>query len=57
MSNDVTAEMFNDINVCLLEQMIKDKFGGENIDKYVISKQDLYEFSLKLIKVIKNVYE
>lgn len=41
----------------LTEQMIKNNFQNRGVkgDKYIISKQDLYKFSIKLIKVVKEV--
>ena len=43
----------------LMEQMIKDNFENknQNEDKYIITKQELYEFSIKLIKLVKGVYD
>ncbi len=42
----------------LTEQMIKDHFAnqGNKEEKFIISKQDLYEFCIKLVKVIEGVY-
>ena len=48
----------DDVLSILTEQMIKDNFqnkSGEE-DKYIITKQDLYKFSIKLIKVVRGVY-
>lgn len=43
----------------LTEQMIKDNFinHGNKEEKFIISKQDLYEFCIKLVKVIEGVYQ
>ena len=43
----------------LTKQMIKNKFENKNMrdEKYIITKQELYEFSIKLIKQIKEVYD
>lgn len=41
----------------LTKQMIKDNFQNKGVkeDKYIITKQDLYQFSIKLIKLVKEV--
>ena len=42
----------------LTQQMIKQNFENRGKkEKYMITKQDLYEFSIKLIKVIKRIEE
>lgn len=42
----------------LTQQMIKQNFENRGQEeKYIITKQDLYEFSIKLIKVIKRIEE
>ena len=40
-------------------QMIKENFENKNIqeEKYIITKQELYEFSIKLIKLVKGIYD
>lgn len=48
----------DDIIQELTEQMIKNNFENRGAkEKYIITKQDLYEFSIKLIKVIKGIEE
>lgn len=48
--------VLNDTLQLLTEQMIRDNFKnkGSKEDKYIITKQELYNFSIKLIKVIKE---
>lgn len=43
----------------LTEQMIKNNFQNKINDekKYIITKQELYEFSIKLIKLVKEIYD
>ena len=58
-ANKMLSKDFDDVISVLTEQMIKDHFqnkSGEE-DKYIITKQDLYEFSIKLIKVVRGVYD
>lgn len=57
-SNSVTKDLDDVLNI-LTEQMIKDNFQNKitGQDKYIITKQDLYEFSIKLIKVVRGVYD
>ena len=54
-----SSKDFDDVINILTEQMIKDNFQnkmtGQN--KFIITKQDLYEFSIKLIKVVRGVYD
>lgn len=42
----------------LTEQMIKDNFEnkGNVEEKFIITKQELYKFCIKLIKVVEEVY-
>lgn len=49
----------DDVLSILTEQMIKDNFQNKitGQEKYIITKQDLYEFSIKLIKVVRGVYD
>lgn len=48
----------DDIIQELTEQMIKNNFKNRgNEEKYIITKQKLYEFSIKLIKLIKEIEE
>ncbi len=51
--------MLDDTIETLTEQLIEENFKnkGKEIDKYVISKEDLYKFCIKLIKVVKGIYE
>lgn len=43
---------------CLTKQMIQNNFKnkGSKEEKYLITKQELYNFSIKLIKVVKEAY-
>ena len=43
----------------LTEQMIRDNFTnkGSKEERYIITKQELYNFSIKLIKLIKESEE
>lgn len=54
-----SSKDFDDVINILTEQMIKDNFQNKMTgqDKYIITKQDLYEFSIKLIKVVRGVYD
>lgn len=50
--------MLSDTIQALTEQMIKNNFKNRGTEeKYIITKQQLYEFSIKLIKVIKEIEE
>ena len=50
--------MLNDTIQVLTEQMIKNNFVNKDSkeEKYIITKQELYNFSIKLINKIKEVY-
>lgn len=50
-------EILDDTLELLMLQMIKENFENKNIqeEKYIITKQELYEFSIKLIKTVKEV--
>ena len=50
-------EILDDTLELLMLQMIKENFENKNIqeEKYIITKQELYEFSIKLIKIVKEV--
>ena len=52
-------QILEDAIELLTLQMIKNKFQNKSIEeeKFVITKQELYEFSIKLIKVVKEVYD
>lgn len=52
-------EILDDTLELLMLQMIKENFENKNIqeEKYIITKQELYEFSIKLIKLVKGVYD
>lgn len=52
-------EILDDALELLMMQMIKDNFKNKNIneEKFIITKQELYEFSIKLIKLVKDVYD
>lgn len=43
----------------LTKQMIKDNFQnkGAKEEKYILTKQELYEFSIRLIKLVKEAEE
>ena len=55
MSN---KKILDEVLELLLIQMIKDNFENKDLmeEKYIITKQELYEFAIKLIKQIKDVY-
>lgn len=52
-------EILEDTLELLMIQMLKENFENKNMrdEKYIITKQELYEFSIKLIKQIKDVYD
>ena len=52
-------EILDDTLELLMLQMIKENFENKNInkEKFIITKQELYEFSIKLIKLVKDVYD
>lgn len=52
-------EILEDTLELLMLQMIRENFENKNIqeEKYIITKQELYEFSIKLIKLVKGVYD
>lgn len=56
---DKNNEILDDTLELLMLQMIKDNFKNKNIneEKFIITKQELYEFSIKLIKLVKEVYD
>ena len=56
---DKNKEILDDALEILMLQMIKEKFENknQNEDKYIITKQELYEFAIKLIKLVKEVYD
>lgn len=58
-NSDSFRKDLDDVLSILTEQMIKDNFQNKitSQDKYIITKQDLYEFSIKLIKVVRGVYD
>jgi len=58
-ANNNKPQMLEDAIELLTLQMIKNKFQNKSIEeeKFVITKQELYEFSIKLIKVVKEVYD
>lgn len=47
-------ELLEDTIELLTKQMLKNKFEDEE-EKFVITKQELYLFAIKLIKTIKGV--
>lgn len=51
-------EILDETLEVLMLQMIKEKFENknQNEEKFIITKQELYEFSIKLIKLVKGVY-
>lgn len=52
-------EILDETLEVLMLQMIKEKFENknQNEEKFIITKQELYEFSIKLIKLVKEVYD
>ena len=52
-------EILDDALELLMLKMIKEKFENKNQseEKFIITKQELYEFSIKLIKLVKEVYD
>ena len=50
-------EILDDALELLMVQMIRENFENKNIheEKFIITKQELYEFSIKLIKWIRDV--
>lgn len=58
-NSDSFRKDLDDVLSILTEQMIKDNFQNKitGQEKYIITKQDLYEFSIKLIKVVRGVYD
>lgn len=55
---DKNREILDDTLDLLMIKMIKDKFENKNKneEKFILTKQELYEFSIKLIKLVKEVY-
>lgn len=51
--------ILNDTLELLTEQMIKDFFKSKRTkeEKYIITKQDLYDFSMKLITLLITMNE
>ena len=56
---DKNNEILDDALELLMLQMIKENFENKNMrdEQYIITKQELYEFAIKLIKLVKEVYE
>ena len=56
---DKNNEILDDALELLMLKMIKEKFENKNQseEKFIITKQELYEFSIKLIKLVKEVYD
>lgn len=54
---DKNKEILDDTLEVLMLQMIKENFENKNLseEKFIITKQELYEFSIKLIKLVKEV--
>ena len=50
-------QIFDDTLELLMLQMIKDNFESKNHkeERYIVTKQQLYEFSIKLINLVKGV--
>ena len=55
MSNKILEDTIE----ILTKQMIKDNFQskGDKEEKYILTKQELYKFSIRLIKVINRIVE
>lgn len=51
--------MIDEIIESLTIQMIKDRFSNKNIkeEKFIITKQELYNFIIKFLKIVKEVYD
>ena len=51
--------MFDEIIESLTVQMIKDRFINRNSkeEKFIITKQELYSFVIKFLKIVKEVYD
>lgn len=51
--------MIDEIIDSLTIQMIKDRFSNKNIkeEKFIITKQELYNFIIKFLKIVKEVYD
>ena len=52
-------EILDDTLELLMIQMLKENFENKNMrdEQYIITKQELYEFAIKLIKLVKEVYD
>lgn len=46
--------MLEEVIEILTKQMIEEHFKGNDTKKYIITKQELYRFCIKLIKLINN---
>ena len=46
--------MLDDVVEILTKQMIEEHFNNVDKQKYVITKQELYKFCIKLIKLIND---
>ena len=51
--------MIDEIIDSLIIQMIKDRFSNKKIkeEKFIITKQELYNFMIKFLKIVKEVYD
>ena len=51
--------MIDEIIDSLTIQMIKDRFSNKNNkeEKFIITKQELYNFIIKFLKIVKEVYD
>lgn len=50
--------ILEDVLEVLVKEMIKSNFESKGLkeEKYIVSKQDLYRFCIRLIKIVKEVY-
>lgn len=51
-------EVFDELLEVLTEMMIKNNFNNhdKNTKKLVMTEQDLFQFCIKLVKMVKEVY-
>ena len=47
--------MLEEVLEVLTKQMLDDRFNGNN-PRYIISRDELYKFCIKLVKIIKSTY-
>ncbi len=51
-------EVFDELLEVLTEKMIKNSFDNHDKDtkKFVMTEQELFQFCIKLVKMVKEVY-